>query len=120
MQNFFYQKYIKEYKNGLELLQKKKRLHQYREGLEEDRKQNFIRLKRLITDLTVVKARQAELATIEETIKVKSSQIERTHKEIEINAQKCHDKQTSITNRVQMIERFKKEFVNEFKQSEEK
>ena len=115
MQGIYYQKYIKEYRNALELLQNKKKLQQYKEKLEDERKQNFVQLKVLITDLTAVKTRQAELSNIEETIKAKSAQIEVTRKDIEIYRDQCHNKQMIIMSYAQNINKFREKFNSEFK-----
>ena len=120
MQGIYYQKYIKEYRNALELLQNKKKLQQYKEKLEEERKQNFVQLKVLITDLTAVKTHQAELTNIEETIKTKSAQIESTRKDIEIYRDRCNNKQMIIMTYAQNISKFREKFNSEFKLIEKK
>lgn len=120
MQVIFYQSYVREYKNAIELLEKKKKIEQYKNKLNEEKQQKLVLLKTLITDVTKVKGRQIELGQIEETIKVKSAHIDKTSTDIEAHRKRCQDKQTRIMHWAKIINLFRKEFTEEFKQNEKK
>lgn len=120
MQDIFYQSYIKEYKNALELLKKRKALQENKAKHEQEKKETLLKMKKSMEEVTKVKLRQAELLQIEETIKVKTAHIEKTNKEINEHRKRCEDKQTRVLHWDKVLKLFKKEFTDEFKSTEKK
>lgn len=120
MQDIFYQSYIKEYKSALDLLKKRKALQENKAKNEQEKRQTLVKLKNLMEEITTVKLRQEELHQIEETIKVKSTHIEKTNNEIREHRKRCEDKQTRILHWDKVLKLFKKEFTEEFKSTEKK
>lgn len=120
MKGNYYQAYIHEFKNVLDLVQKRKKQQEEKMKLEDEMRGKLSHLKSLMEKFTVLKFRQVELTHIENTIKVKTERIERTREEIDLQSKRCHNKQDNIIHLHKVINEFRKQFSEDLRLSEKK
>jgi len=118
--NTYYQGYINEYKNSLELLKKRKALQAQKKQVENERAEKLLFLQKLMKEITVMKYRKAELVQIEETIKRKTETMDQDDRDISEQRQRCHDKQMKIMHLHKVINTFRNKFTDELRTTETK
>jgi len=116
----YYQGYIKEYRNALEVLKKRRTLQEQKKTVETERTEKLLSLQKLMKEITVMKYRKTELIQIEETISRKTEVMDQDGREINEQRQRCHDKQMKIMHLHKVINTFRKEFTDELKMTEKK
>ena len=120
MSEDFYQSYTREYRNAIDLIKTKKAGQGQRITLNDDVNRKLSNLKELMKTIATCKLKQIEVAKLEDSVKLKSEQIQKTTKDIETHKKRCYDKQTRIMHWAKVINLFKKEFNEEFKLNEKK
>jgi chromosome segregation ATPase len=94
--NVLYEEYLKAYKNALESLKKREQIKQGIQKLQEEKKENLVKLKSLISHVTEYKAQQSRIEKLEERIKVKSALIQKRKTQINQFKEKCQTKRKNI------------------------
>ena len=120
--NVIYQSYIKEYRNALDSLKKRDQVRQAIQKLQEEKKENLVKLKQLISHITEYKAQQSRIEKLQEKIKIKASLIEKRKVQINQYKERCENKRRNIQyyHSNYLDKTFEKMLAEEFKTWERK
>jgi hypothetical protein len=116
----YYNDYAKKYNNAIESIKNRKKLKHQLSGLEENKKEKLVTLKRLIQQVTDFKSKQNEMQKLEKTIEVKKALVEQRRLDIEKFNKICAEKKTKVQHHAKYLGVFRKEFSEEFKIWEKK